>query len=140
MIRGRSRRKHRRRNASACSSSGWPNNTFGFGRLDVLAAVQQTEGTLHGVVSEDATGQGIVGASVLATDESGGSSFGTISGAGGVYTLTLAVGTYTVTASAPCYAPFSAGGVSITGNLTTSLGISLTPSCLPNVFLPLVAK
>ena len=59
------------------------------------------------MVCEDATGQGIVGASVLATDEAAGRPLA-ISG-GGTYALTLVVGTYTVSASAPCYTPFSAG-------------------------------
>jgi len=30
--------------STACSSSGWPNNTFGYGRIDILAAAQPAVG------------------------------------------------------------------------------------------------
>jgi serine protease AprX len=33
--------------ATACASSGWPNNVYGYGRLDVLAAVLQALGMTH---------------------------------------------------------------------------------------------
>ena len=81
-------------------------------------------GTLTGTVSASGSGTPIVGALVSATD--GTITMQTLTGAGGIYTMTLPVSTYSVTASAFGYNPQTVNGVVITNGGTTTQDFSLT--------------
>ncbi len=110
--------------SSACGSTGWPNNTYGYGRLDVKAAVDMAvQGLLKGVVTDAATALPIVGAQVQLSRP--GQNFATTSLAGGLYSLSVPSNTYTVTATSPGYMIYSASGVAVQANQTTTLDIAL---------------
>lgn len=83
-------------------------------------------GTLAGVVASASNGSPIAGAQISAS--SGPTlTFNTLSGPGGVYTLTLPVATYTAEAAAYGYQTSQVGGVSIVSGTTTTRNFSLTP-------------
>jgi serine protease AprX len=104
-----------------------PNNVYGWGRLDALAAVQRVldgAGYLSGAVSNDG-GAPIVGAEVQAANGLA-QAWRTTSVAGGLYSLTLVSDTYTVTVTAPGYTPYLVASVTITADSTTTLNITLS--------------
>ncbi|MCC6191654.1 MAG: S8 family serine peptidase, partial [Anaerolineales bacterium] len=117
--------------SSDCGSSGWPNNTYGFGRLDVLSAVNATPveaGSLTGLVTNELTAGPLGGVAIQATLSATPTiQFQFTSYFTGVFTQTLFAGTYTLTASAPDFAPATLGGIAITSGLTTTQPIALTP-------------
>ena len=78
-----------------------PNNTFGWGRLDVLGAALSvvSTGSLSGTVT-GAGGEPVPGAAVTASGEDSGLHATAAAGPDGRYALPLAAGPYTVTASA----------------------------------------
>ena len=101
-----------------------PNNVYGWGRLDALAAVQRAlSSTLTGTVSAEGSTP-VVGAQVKAA-LTPTAHWTATSDADGAYRLQLISGTYTVTATAPGYLPYTATGVNVTANLTTTLDILL---------------
>jgi serine protease AprX len=112
--------------SSNCDSSGWPNNTYGFGRLNVKKAVDQTPpdaGALSGLITNGA-GTPVVGVSLRATAVAG--QFATTrSGSNGRYSLALAGGVYTLTATAPGYLPYLTTGLPVSANATHLLDITL---------------
>jgi hypothetical protein len=89
-------------------------------------------GTLTGTVSALAGGTPIVGATVSAFD--GVNTIQTLSGAGGVYTMSLPVNTYSVTASAYGYNPQTVNGVAITNGGTTTQNFSLTSAASHTIY------
>lgn len=77
-----------------------PNNTYGWGRIDVAAAVQMAwqAGLLSGVISDAATGAPIAGATVAVTRN--GDTLTQGASASGAFSLILGSGSYQVTVSA----------------------------------------
>jgi len=117
--------------STECGSSGWPNNTYGYGRLDLREAVGI--GTLAGVISDAVTSAPIAGASVQATLNAT-QTLSTTSTVGGLYSLDVISGVYTVTASAFGFQPATIGGVRVVSGLTTTQDIALFSF---KVYLPL---
>ncbi len=104
-----------------------PNNTYGWGRLDALAAVEMMwqAGTLAGMVTDASSGMPVEGAQVrMARD---GHVLVSASGEAGVCDFPLGQGTYDVAVEAYGYAPWTAAGVEVTQDATTTLDVALTP-------------
>jgi serine protease AprX len=118
--------------STECGSNGWPNNTYGYGRLDVKAALDI--GVLTGVITDAVTSAPIADASVQATLNAT-QTFSTTSTAGGLYSLGVISGVYTVTASAFGFQPATIGGVPIVSGLTTTQDMALSSFM---VYLPLL--
>jgi subtilisin family serine protease len=105
---------------------GDPNNVYGDGRIDALAAVDlvKTGGTLVGTVRDRATSARIGGARITA--DNGERQFATVTDASGHYELFLAAGTYTVTADAFGYEEGLAEDVEIVTDQVTTQNFRLT--------------
>jgi subtilisin family serine protease len=132
--------------ASECASNGTPNNTYGHGRLDVLAAVNLTppeSGGLTGLVTDAATGQPVPSAVALAIFSSAPTlQFHFPAGFTGQFTQTLFAGAYTFTVSAPGYLPFNLGGLNVSSGLTTTQHVPLQPLVMPaaSLYLPVISQ
>ncbi|MBN1316921.1 MAG: S8 family serine peptidase [Anaerolineales bacterium] len=111
--------------STACSSSGTPNNLFGWGRLDIEAAVLDALSKLGGLKGSISDEKGAPLGSVQVNALHGEHNFPTTSGTDGKYYLDLITNTYTVTAGLPGYALQSIPAVTVTGQLTTTLNITL---------------
>jgi serine protease AprX len=113
--------------STLCSSSGVPNNLYGWGRLDVYAAVQDARtntGILTGRVQSD-LGSPIAGAEIRATRGST-MTVSLTSDAHGLYRGELISDTYTVSASSAGYLSHTVPGVAVRAGLTTTLNVTLT--------------
>ena len=110
-----------------CGDPGPPNNVYGWGRIDALAAVQgcAASGTLEGIVTEAGSGDPIEGATVEAVNAVGGGNSATTN-ASGYYNMRLVEDTYDVTASAYGYYPETVSGVVIVADTTTVQDFQLT--------------
>ncbi len=111
-----------------------PNNTWGWGIVDIHAAVETVTGLLQGTVSDADRGLPIAKAAVTA-DLIGPKA---ITNPNGSYTLTLATGAYTLTAEAIGYFPATISHVPVVSGAVTRLNFALLP--LLRSYLPLVAK
>ena len=130
-------------NSAACGGSGsWPNPTYGYGRLNVQAAVNSVPaeaGTLTGTVTEALTGEPVPGANLRATFANTPTlTFDMVSDTEGVFTQTLFVGTYTLTVSHPPLWPATVGGITILSNAVTTQNFALGPSY--SLHFPLLFK
>jgi subtilisin family serine protease len=108
-------------------ADGDPNNVYGDGRIDALAAVDLVKagGTLAGAVTDADTGDPIAGAQVTASN--GSRDFSATTDSSGAYSLFLAEGTYSVTASSFGYEDEIAGNVEIVTDQTTDRSFALAP-------------
>lgn len=119
-------------NNATCDMAGttWPNNTYGYGRLDIKAAVDLApiaNGMLTGVVRNGNTSAPIAGASINAT-ASPTMTGSAVTNATGVYTMPLISGVYTVSASSYGYHSAVITGVNVVSGTTTTLNITMTPT------------
>ncbi|HHN93880.1 MAG TPA: DUF11 domain-containing protein, partial [Anaerolineae bacterium] len=108
-----------------------PNNVYGWGRLDILAAVQQALAATHGhlrgtVVASGTLTYPLPDALVHAITDT--LPYTTTTDAQGAYSLTLAPDTYTVSAWRYGYRPATVPNVAVTGSMTTTLPFTLTAS------------
>jgi hypothetical protein len=112
-----------------------PNNDWGYGTIDALAAVQYAiamggAGKLNGTVTDADTGDQVQGVSILAEHEAG-FAWDKTTDANGYYTMTVAAGTYTVTASANGYESSSVYPVEV---ITDSVALqNFVLQYIPNV-------
>lgn len=116
-------------NSVTCGGTADDNNVWGEGRLDALAAVDQSPrgptGILQGTVTEADTGNPVSGAQVLVTGQIERTA---VTGATGQYSIRLAVGTYTVRASAFGRLAQTVTGVNITDGSTVTRNFALNPA------------
>jgi len=105
---------------------GDPNNVYGEGRIDAVAAVElvASGGLLVGTVTAAGSSDPIAGATITANNAERG--FSTVSDVGGNFKLFLAAGTYLVTANAFGYEITAVSGVMIETDETTTLDLALT--------------
>ena len=128
---------------NTCTSTGWPNNVFGYGELDVEAAVNAIPSTtvvITGVVSDMTTLQPISGALVSAAYVSPSLQFAARADAAGHYTMTVLPGAYTMTATAGGYAVSADAVVNAMAATQQNFGLSdvgpaatMTPTTTPTV-------
>ncbi len=90
-----------------------------------FALTRLPTGTLTGRVTDQASGQPLVGAAVTAA---GPTSASTTTNSNGRYTFTLPVGTYSVSASLPLYHARTVSGVVVTANQTVTRDLALVPN------------
>jgi subtilisin family serine protease len=129
--------------AQGCGGDGpadVPNNVWGWGILDALAAVElvMTEGRLQGTVKDAHSGAPIAGASVTVAPSPGAAGSTAFTDPMGHYTLTLAANTYDVIAQANGYAPQTMTNVAVTGESVTTQDFALVP--LLRYYLPLCVR
>jgi serine protease AprX len=131
-----------RTTAQGCGGDGpadVPNNVWGWGILNALAAVETaTAGTLRGTVADTDRGAPLPAAQVTADPASGLAGPETLSDPAGHYTLTLAADVYTVTADAAGYLPQTITSVAVISGEVTTLDLALAPA-FP-FYLPLLVK
>ncbi len=96
--------------------------TYGTLAAKLNVRLTQPTGTLNGVVTSNATGNPLVGATVAAA----GNLPSTTTIAGGAYTFTVAAGTSNFTASAPTYLS-KTSSVNVPANGTATLNFALNP-------------
>ena len=123
-----------------CGESGPPNNVWGWGILDALAAVESvTLGSLQGRVGDHSSGQPIWGAQVTAqmtTLPVVGSEVTTDST--GHYTMTLPAGTFDVSVRADGYVLQTVTDVQVISGHSTTLDFGLV--AFSRCYLPLVVR
>jgi hypothetical protein len=110
-----------------------PNNDWGYGTIDDLAATQQAiaqcvgVGTLDGTVTDSSTGLPIEGAAISAV-WSGGGTWHDTTDAEGRYSLTVPIGLYEVTGEKFAYIPQTVTGVEVFEDATTTQDLALDPA------------
>lgn len=133
-------RTARRVDSTACGSAGWPNNTYGYGYVDALQAVQAVRepATVAGQVSQVFCGG--VAAPVpdarLTFIHSATGVTTTVAAATGLISATLPPGPYTITAAAPQISTVLTQTMRLWGNQENTLDFVFDRSGLRCVFLP----
>jgi len=116
-----------------------PNNVWGWGKLDALAAVQwATQGILQGSVTDADSGLPVAGVRIATMLAGGAPGPETVADALGLYTLTLAPDTYAVTYRSIGYMPRTIQGVVVPADSAAVQDVALAPGV--QVFVPLVFK
>ncbi len=120
-------------NGSNCGGdySVGPNNDWGYGTIDALAAVNLAisyggAGTLEGTVTDSVTSLPVAGATVQAVRQEGGVWTLTTNGSG-FYSSAVAAGTFNITASHPHYVAQTVNDVVVAEDGTTTQDFDLTP-------------
>ncbi|MCC7354448.1 MAG: S8 family serine peptidase, partial [Anaerolineae bacterium] len=118
-------------------AGGRPNNVWGWGRLNVRAALESAlpPGTLSGRVTSQANGAGLSGATLTMQKVDTGIVVTATMDSSGFYTRTLLSGSYVITASLAGFQGVTAGPLAITGGgaatqdfTLPSLTVTVTPS------------
>jgi hypothetical protein len=109
-----------------------PNNDWGFGTIDALAAVQAAmlfggTGTLDGTVTDATTTNPLEGVEIVAS-LTPTMTWTAHTNADGFYSRSVFSGTYTVTASLFAYLPQTVTDVQVTEDMTTTLDFQLQPA------------
>ncbi len=109
---------------------GRPNNVWGWGIVNALAAVQAAGqlGALNGHVTDAGTGGALPEASVEVVRSDSRFSRSILSDLAGFYSLTLPAATYEVTATLYGYLPTTATGVVVVSDTVTLLDLALEPA------------
>ena len=127
------------KSSTQCGSAGPPNNVYGFGNLNIAAAVGSVpagSAIITGVVSTQASAP-ISGALLVATYQTATLSLSGVADGAGIYTITVVPGTYTMTASATGFITGTVLGVSVISNTVTQQDFTLngvptpTPTATP---------
>jgi subtilisin family serine protease len=109
-----------------------PNDVWGWGILDIYAAVQKAQtvalGGIDGVVYDSATSDPIPGASVTYTKVDDDWPFYDTADENGAYEATLVAETYDLSAEAYGYLPSTESGVIVEEGLVTTQDINLDPA------------
>lgn len=106
-----------------------PNNNYGWGRIDALAAVQMTlnAGTVAGRVTDTVTGAPIGFATVTFTPRTAGLTATTVTDANGDFQRGLLAGDYAVSATAFGYASTSHPNVAVVTGTVITENFALSP-------------
>jgi subtilisin family serine protease len=123
---------------SQCGDPRTPNNVWGWGALDALAAVKSaTAGLLQGRVTDRASGQGIEGTKVTADHHaSPGAGSEATSGPAGYYSMTLPAGSFRVTVRADAYISRTLTDVAVSSGQVATVDFALIPA--HRLYLPAV--
>ncbi len=127
ILRGTAMPKTTGESCGGVPGSAVPNNTYGWGRLDALAAVEMVwqAGTLAGTVTDAMTGEALAGVEVRM--QRNGHTLLTSTGPAGTFDFPLGQGTYTITVQAYGYLSQTVSGVAVAQDLTTELDLALVP-------------
>lgn len=117
-----------------CSSTvAWPNNVYGYGRVDVLAAVNAVppgSGAMRGIIRDALTAAPVEQAAITATTGTS-PTLNFRFHVTDTFTSTLSPGEYTLTVDAPGYNRLTLTALRITNGVTTSVALSLTALVFP---------
>ncbi len=115
-----------------------PNNTWGWGILDVLSTVREaTAGTLKGMITDASEGTPIGGAALtVSLQVQPGLAWSATSDPSGAFTFTLPAGIYTVTARAAGYFERTIANVTVISGAITTRDLALDP--LWRIYVPLM--
>lgn len=121
-----------------CGDPRTPNNVWGWGALDALAAVKSaTAGWLQGRVTDGASGQGIQGTKVTAEHHaSPGAGTEATSAPTGYYSMTLPAGSFKVTVQADGYIPQTLTDVAVSPGQVTTVDFALMSA--HRLYIPVV--
>jgi subtilisin family serine protease len=110
---------------------GRPNNVWGWGIIDALAAVQAADGTglgtLSGTVTDGSSTQPLPGVELTIVQADNGLERQAVTGPAGDYQATLLAATYDVAAALYGYMPGAAVGVIVLSGTVTTLNLALDP-------------
>jgi len=107
-----------------------PNNTYGWGRIDALAAVQMVyrAGELAGIITDATTSLPVAGATVAIARN--GHALRQTTATDGRFQFTVGAGSYQVQASGYGYTPTLVSGVTVTQDEATKVNFALVPKPL----------
>jgi uncharacterized repeat protein (TIGR01451 family) len=108
-----------------------PNNDWGYGTIDALAAVQMGialggAGQLDGTVTDASSGDPLEGVNINALRDDG-YAWNKLTDVSGYYTMTVGAGMFTVEASRYGYLPETASSVEVITDTLTTQNFALTP-------------